>query len=101
MQILKKLVTPSLEWLIIPIIFSAILWFLPAILGIAHPQDSYPFQLFGTFTWFTLSAGWAHIIQFFFQIAIGLILMRWCERWQLILLRSVIPLFVEIGRAHV
>lgn len=96
MQILKKLVTPSLEWLIIPIIFSAILWFLPAILGIAHPQDSYPFQLFGTFTWFTLSAGWAHIIQFFFQIAIGLTLMRWCERWQLIPLRSVIPLFVAL-----
>lgn len=96
MQILKKLVTPSLEWLIIPIIFSAILWFLPAILGIAYPQDNYPFQLFGTFTWFTLPAGWAHFIQFFFQIIIGLTLMRWCERWQLIPLRSVIPLFVAL-----
>jgi len=96
MQVLKKLLTPSLESFIILIIFSAIMWFLPYMLGIPYLQPSYPFQVFGTFTWFTLSAGWAHFIQFFCQIAIGFVLMRWCERWQLIPLRSAVPFTIGL-----
>ncbi len=96
MPILKKILTPRLEWLIIPIIFSAIVWFVPYLFGAAYPQTNYPFQLFGTFTWFTLSAGWAHFIQFFCQIAIAIFLMRLCERWQLIPIRSAIPLVVGL-----
>lgn len=96
MQVLKKLLTPSLEWLVLPILISALLWFLPALFGVAYSQESYPFQLLGSFTWFTLPAGWAQVIQFVFQIVIGVILMQWCERWQLIPVRSAIPLFVAL-----
>lgn len=96
MQILKKILTPTLEWLIIPIILSAIIWFVPYLFGAAYSQPNYPFQLFGTFTWFTLSAGWAHFIQFFCQATIAIVLMRWCERWQLVLVRSAIPLVLGL-----